>query len=192
MARQKSVKKIIEDACEEEPRDEHGLTGKQRAFLSARKTVLDDLAAFDLVPKLDRPLFENWMQEPDFETAYKEQVPKTGLQQAREMIDSLVPSAVALLERVLLGGEVNKWQWKAVEALLKVGGLQRIYLDIQQIHVPVEAVLAIADLRQGVLPPPQMLDVARKFFPDEVGKLEPLALPPGEIIEGEVISVDEG
>lgn len=189
MARQKRASKIIEEATETPHRDKQGLTGEQRAFLRARKTTLDDLEAFDLA-KVTRADFENWLLEPEFETAYKEQVPKTGLEQARAHIDSLLPSAIRVLQDALQGKQINKVQMQAINALLKVGGLQRIYLDIQQVQIPVEAVIAIDMLRHGELPPPQLQELATRFFREETERLMPKALPPGQVVEGEVIGRD--
>ena len=188
MARQKSSEKIISDSLKgDETVDDAGLNAKQRVFLSKRKTTLDDLEAFDLAG-INRATFENWMGDPAFADAYREQVPKSGLQTARDAIDSLLPSAVAVLQRALLGEVMTKHQMQAVNALLKVGGLQRLYIDVQQVQVPAEAVIALAMMRRGELPPPQMRELVESFFPDEYAKL---ALPPGQqVIEGEVRVVE--
>lgn len=185
MPPRKSAEKIISDAVKgDETVDDSGLSAKQRTFLRKRKTTLDDLEAFDLAG-INRATFEQWMTDPAFADAYHEQRPKTGLQQAREMIDSLVPSAVAALERALRGEDMTKHQMRAIDMLLKVGGLQRIYLDVAQVQIPAEAVIALAMMQRGELPPPQMAELVESFFPGEYTKLAPLALPPGEVIEGE-------
>lgn len=190
MARQKSAEKIISDATKgDETVDDAGLNAKQRVFLTKRSTTLDDLEAFDLAG-INRATFENWMVEPAFADAYHEQVPKSGLQTARDAIDSLLPTAMNILERALQGENMTKHQMRALDMLLKVGGLQRIYLDVQQITVPAEAVLALAMMRRGELPPPQMRELVESFFPDEYTKLAPMALSAGEVIEGEVRVVE--
>ena len=183
MPPRKSAEKIISDALENnETVDEAGLNAEQRTFLRKRKTTLDDLEAFDLAG-ITRATFEGWMIDPAFESAYRGQVPKSGLQTARDAIDSLLPSAISILQRALQGDDLTKQQMRAVDMLLKVGGLQRIYLDVQQVQIPAEAVIALAMMRRGELPPPQMLELVESFFPKEAADLLPLVV--GDIIEGE-------
>ena len=188
MPSRKSAEEIILESLENNKTvDEHGLNAEQRTFLRKRKTTLDDLEAFDLA-KINRATFEGWMIDPAFESAYREQVPKSGLQTARDAIDSLLPTAISILQKALQGEDLTKQQMRAVDMLLKVGGLQRIYLEVQQLQIPAEAVIALAMMRRGELPPPQMAELVESFFPDEYKKL---ALTAGDIIEGEVRIVEE-
>jgi hypothetical protein len=175
---------VMAEAARVPDRDKEGLTAQQRSFLRYRLTTLDDLEALELSNQR-RPDLERWFLEDDFAKKYQDIVPRTGLAQARAHVDSLLPTAIRILESMLLGEEVSKVQERAVKALLDVGGMKRIYLDVQQVQIPAEAVIALDMLRKGVLPPPAMLELAEGFFKDEAAVLVPKALPQGDIIEGE-------
>jgi len=184
--RQFDIDAILRELAEEEPRDETGLTQKQRAFLRARHLTFHDREALDLAG-CTRADLERWQAEEPFNTIYTRLVPRDGYAVARAGIGSLLPRAIQVLDDALDNEDAKRREW-AVKQVLALSGLQRLTVEHDHVKIPYEAVLAVRMLEKGQVPPPQMMELAERFFPESKALLKSIE---EATVEGEARVLEE-
>lgn len=179
----KFIKDLLDERLRVEPRDEDGLTAKQRKFFGHRQDSMSDKQALDKA-SLSLADLLRWQSEESFREAYTLLVPRTSYEDVKRALDAMAPDAILLMARAVAGEELNKSQRWVVDKVLKAYGFERLSIETVTTHVPFEARLALSMAERGMALPPAMRDLFLRHYPQAAH----LALPAAEVVEVEDLS----